>query len=1129
MKWLYRERTVMSKILLVMRLIIVLLTTAILQVSASGYAQKITLSERNTSLQQVLMKVKAQSGYNVLYASESLNGASKINLQFDELPLELALEQIFKNQKLGFELKNKTIVVKERLSSVQTILVKGTVTDVEGKAIEGVSVSFTGAKTSTITNDKGEYAINVPTNNAVLVFFSIGYLRQEVKVNNRQRINIVLQHSISKLDEVVVMGYGTVRKSDVTGSVSKLELDNPAEKGINTIGQLLQGRVSGVNITQTSGAPGSGVTFNIRGTNSLGSNQPLIVIDGYPVDDNAVTPILGTDAWAGSTPAIDPMANLNPNDIESIEILKDASSTAIYGSRGANGVVLITTKQGKVGRDAIAYSFRSDFGKLPKQIPMLGSVDYMRFTNEGLFNSGITTPRFTEQQIADQVVNTNWQDLIYRTAISQDHQLSFTGGDKKTRYSVSANYTKMNGIVKLSDYNRGGLRANINRQISDKFKLGLNFNTTLSKSRGAMQSMNHDYIGASVVGSALRFNPLLQQSYTEDGDFDLEDPLLQSNPLLTIEKIDNDSKINTLGTNINAEYTILKGLAFKVNGGFNRVNSLRQQYFRRGTFQGNNSNGSAYWGMVNNFNYLTEYTLSYNKEIKKHRINAVGGYTFQNWKVERLGVQARSFTNDNLGYNALQYAGAVNTPATAVQEWALASFLSRINYSFANKYLVTFTGRYDGSSRLAAGHKWDFFPSLGLGWNAHNESFMKTLPWISQFKVRGSYGLSGSQSVPVGSTQALITSYRSAVNIGNVVTGTVLSGFENKDLGWETTKQFNLGADLSFEKNKYTLTIDLYKKTTTDLLISTAIPSDNGFTAYMANAGKIENRGIEFDASARLLSKGLKWTLSGNIAFNRNKVIDVGATPQIFGRTLIASALGKPASISQPGSAIGAFYGFKVIGIYQNADEVTNGPVDNINPQPGDFKYADVNADGIINEMDRTIIGNPNPDYTFGITNEFSYRKINLSFLVYGSIGADVVNLNRYWTDGMFAGGTPPLNTRQEAYDGRWVGEGTSNYYPRPKNTGSLLDSRFSDFIVEDATFVRLKNISLSYDLPVSKIKFVQKLSLFVTGDNLITITKYKGYDPEVSGLGSDGMNRGIDYSTIPVFRTYSFGVKASF
>lgn len=1015
----------------------------------------------------------------------------------------------------------------------QSVLVKGTVTDTDGEALEGVTVTYTGAKTSALTNAKGAYAINVPSNNSVLVFLSLGYMRQEIKVNNRRNIDIVLRNSVSALDEVVVVGYGTVKKSDITGAVSKLQVDNPAEKGINTMGQLLQGRVSGVNITQTSGAPGSGFTFNIRGTNSLGSNQPLVVIDGYPVDDSPVTPTLGTDAWAGSAPTIDPLANLNPNDIESIEILKDASSTAIYGSRGANGVVLITTKQGKIGRDAISYSFRSDIGKLPKQIPMLGSIDFMNFTNEGLDNSG-QTPRYTQEQIDNQKVSVNWQDLVYRTSVSQDHQLTFSGGDKKTKYNISGNYTKMNGIVRLSDYNRGGIRANINRQVSDKLKLGLNFNTTLSKGRGAMQSMNHNYFGSSVVGSALRFRPLDKQAYTEDGDFDLSDPTLQSNPVLTVEKIDNDSKINTLMANINAEYTIAKGLIFKINGGFNRTNSLRQQYFKRGTFMGNNSNGSAYWGMANNFNYLTEYTLSYNKQIKKHRINAVGGYTFQNWKVERLGVQARGFTNDNLGYNALQYSSAVSTPTTAVQEWALASYLSRINYSFANKYLVTFTGRYDGSSRLAEGHKWDFFPSLGLGWNLQNESFMKSFAWINQFKVRGSYGVSGSQSVPVGSTQALLASYRSAVGIGNVVTGTVLDGFENKDLGWETTKQFNLGADLAFKNNRYTFTIDFYKKITTDLLISTDIPADNGFTNYTANAGEIENKGIEIDASARLLSKKLKWTLSGNIGFNRNKVISVGATPQIFGRTLINGDFGQPITISQSGSAVGAFYGYRVNGLYQNTDEITNGPVDNRLPQPGDFRYVDISGpngepDGKINEDDRVILGNPNPDYTFGITNEFSYKKLNLSFLVYGSIGADVANMNRFYTDALVAGGSPVLNVRQEAYDKRWVGEGTSNYYPRARSTGTVFDTRFSDFLLEDATFIRLKNINLSYDLPISKIKFAKRIAVFVNVDNLITFTNYKGYDPEVSGLSSNGMDRGIDYSTIPVFRTYSFGLRANF
>lgn len=1129
--------------------IIILTMGAQLLLAKDGRSQNmnttyVELGVNGESLQSALKKIEQRTGFLFAYQQEQLTAYRHVTLSKEKRSVKATIDLLLRGTDLSYrQMDDNIIIFKEedkeedakgvytllRNAMVRDSLIRGKITNEAGDPLEGATVMIQGTAKGITTDAKGIFSVKA-ARGQTLLFSMVGYKPRALKIGQQKELNITMSPAASDLNDVMVVGYGVVRKSDLTGSISRVKVENPAQQGINSYEQLLQGRSSGVNITQTSGAPGAGITFNIRGTNSLGSNQPLIVIDGYPVesDNSAVSPSGGSDYWTGQAPPVNALASLDPNEIESVEILKDASSTAIYGSRGANGVVMITTKKGREGKDRISYSFRGDVGKLPKQISVLGPVDFMKYANEARKNSG-GVPVYTDSMINNYAgPDINWQDEIYQTSFSQDHQVSFTGGDKRTKYSVSGNYTTANGIVKLSDYDRGGIRINLDRQMTDRLKMGVNFNATMAKTRGAVQSTNINFIGASVVGGALRYNPLLTP-FTDDGSFDIT---LQSNPVLTNENTDNESKINTLLTNIFAEYTLVKGLTFKVNGGFNRTTSLRQQYFKLGTFVGDNGHGQAYWGTTDNYNYLTEYTLNFNRQLGRHRINAVGGFSWQSWQAKTFGLIVTHFGNDNLSFNALQYGNTVGAPTTTLQNWSLGSYLSRINYSYDGKYLITLTGRYDGSSRLAAGHKWDFFPSAGVGWNMNQESFMSDISWISQLKVRASYGISGNQSIPVGSTESLLTAGRAAIGAGNIVTGVILSTFDNPNLKWETTRQFNAGVDVGFMDNKYSLTVDYYKKKTTNLLINANIPADNGFSTYATNMGAIQNQGVDIDASARLFSGSFKWTLSGNISFNRSKVLDVGPAGIIFGQSIMANGLGQNLTIARPGSSVGAFYGYKITGIYQNADEVSKGPKDPVNPAPGDLKYADISGpngvpDGKITADDRVILGRPDPNYNFGISNAFSYKRFSLSILIYGSLGQSVANLNRYFSDGMVYAASG--NIRTEAYQHRWTGEGTSNFYPRAKTTGTLVDTRFSNFLLEDGSFIRLKNINLAYDIPVTRIRFFHNLSVFVNATNLVTITKYKGYDPEISGISSNGLDRGIDYGTIPLYRTFSFGINAAF
>ena len=1019
----------------------------------------------------------------------------------------------------------------------KTSIVTGKVTTEENEPVIGGTVTLKNTKTelsqTTITDINGVYTFSkIAAGGPYSITVSyLGYTTQTLagytlKSDATFTLIVKLKQASIKIDELVVVGYGTILKSDLTGSVSKVKLENAAQQTSSSFEQLLQGKAAGVSITQTSGDPGSGIMFNIRGGNSLNGNQPLIVIDGYPVEsDNAtVSSKSGAEYWTTEQKPGNALANLNPNDIESIEILKDASSTAIFGSRGANGVVMITTKRGQEGKDKITFNFRSDISSIPKNIQMLHTPDFIKYANEASLNSAVV-PAFDSTAISRAKDNV-WQDLVYQTSYSKDYQISATGGDSKLRYALIGNYTTIDGIVKHSNYTKQGFTLNLDREFSKKIKIGLSSKVNASNNQAGYQSTNHAFIGGSVVGGALRWAPT-STLLDEDGELIISSSN-QSNPLITLEKSKNLTKNLSILANFYAEYQISKALKFRATGGFNINDNNYFSYWSRGTQIGDSNNGQAYQATNNNVNYLTEFTLNYNKTIAKvHRISAVGGYTNQNWRSNANGIVVRGFPNDNLSYNALQYGSNILTPTTSYREWALVSFLGRVNYTYDNRYLLTVTGRRDGSSRLSKENRWDFFPSVALGWNIHNEKFFKGNDILSLAKLKASYGVSGNQNISIGATQALFGISRSANTFNNVLTGVALTSFDNPNLKWERTKQLNLGLELGFAKNKYNLNVDYYKKVTSDLLINLALPADNGFNTYSTNLGEIQNSGLEFEVEAKWINKTFKWSSSANISFNNNNVNNVGPNAMILGGNLIPTGLDQIGSVAMPGYAVGSFYGYKIAGIYQNAAEVAAGPIDPVNPKPGDFKYVDLNGDGKIGPEDRSIIGNPNAKYIFGFTNNFSYKKFDLSIFFMGKMDYSVLNLNRFYSDGLVYSASG--NIRQEAFDGRWTGEGTSNYYPRAKRTGSLFDKRVSDFLVEDGSFVRLKNVNLSYNFQIKQLKFLTNLKVFTNVTNLLTFTKYKGYDPEVSGLGLNALNQNIDQGTIPQYRTFSFGINAGF
>lgn len=1005
---------------------------------------------------------------------------------------------------------------------------KGVVLTTDKKPITGATVIVKDTSTGTTTDANGAFSLKV-TPNAILSVSFIGYESQEINVANKKSISIILKETAQAIDDVVVVGYGTVLKSDLTGAVATFKAKDSEEKGYTSMEQMLQGRIAGVNISQNSGALGGGVTFNIRGVTSVsGSSAPLVVIDGYPVEGDNTVMNLGADSKMGNAVAIGGLESLNPSDIESIEILKDASSTAIYGSRGANGVVLITTKRGNSYKDRVNYSYRIDFSSIRKKIDVLDTQEYIAYANEAKFSDGTGVPYYDWNNIETNNllgIHTNWQDLIYQTGISQSHQFSIAGGEQKTKYAISANYLTQEGVARNNLYTKGSVRVNLDRDIQKWLKIGVNSSVSMSNKDGIMQAANSPSIDGSIVGLALTALPLMN-AYSETGDILQETSFY--NPLTLAENQKDNVKNNDYNVNGVITATIIKGLTLQARIGTSATNTQRAVYYPRGTYMGDLAQGSAYKMTSKRSNFLNEYTVNYNKTIhKKHRINAVLGYSWQQWSLEQMAITESNFINDNLGIHSFGTGASVSSPVYVSQDWALSSFIGRFNYSYDSRYLLTVTARYDGSSRLAPGNKWQLFPSVALGWNIHNEKFMADQRAVSEMKLRLSYGQSGNQSIAVGSTAAQYNIENAVIN-ETLVKSYVAANIANKDLKWETTEQYNVGLDLGMFRNRLRFTADLYYKKTRDLLINLPVPPTVGYTTVPLNAGKIENKGMEFSLSGDIFSGKFNWTMGGNISFNRNKVLSFDGILEQF----MGTKIGYPQqsiNLIKVGYPVGVFYGYKVVGIYQTQEEIDTYAKDPLNPKPGSFKYANIHEEGdnVINSDDMTVIGNPYPKYEFGWTNDFSWKNLSVSILVSGAIGQDRVNMARYTLDAL-AVGDRYTNVSREAYEGRWTGPGTSNKYPAP-STSKGFGGRITDFIVEDASYVRLKNVSIAYDIPVKKIKFIKNLKVFVSGSNLLTFTGYSGYDPEVNSNGYNPQTPSIDNNSIPQFRTFSVGCSIGF
>lgn len=992
------------------------------------------------------------------------------------------------------------------VANAQTIgqTITGVVNDEKGMPIPGVSVVLKSTRKGNQTDSNGNFKlVDVPAN-ATLVFSFVGYVTKEIATNGKTLLNVSLSPDSKSLNDVVVVGYGTQRRAATTGAIASVKADELTQTPIANVAQGLQSRVSGVQITQNSAAPGGNISVRIRGINSInGTSEPLYVIDGIQVVNS------------GGITDISPLSTINPEDIESIDVLKDASSTAIYGSRGANGVVLITTKRGKSGSTRVAFDSYYGSQKVSKTLKLLNAAQFAQSDNE-VYNRTIYAD---PQSLAE---GTDWQSLIFRTAPIQSHQLSITGGDEKTQFVISGNYTGQDGIVISSDFKRYSLRTNLDHKISKTFKVGTSLFSSYSINNSVpygSTSQDGPAFTSSLMGAALAAPPTLLP-YREDGSlfpFALQSGGVNAevvNPL-GLASILNQTDVKRTLANVYGEANILPGLTYRASFSTDLQSSLNNYYSPRSIVNPltvNVTSGGASKANSNSTLLLHESILTYDKRFHEdHSLKITGVFASQSNQFNSNTANANGFGND-VTYNEALQLGLVQSVSSNRTAYRIDSYLGRINYGYKDRYFLDLTARQDGSSVFGTSHKYGFFPAVAAAWRIIEEPFMKTQKFFNDLKLRVSYGKTGNAGAisPYQSLSLVGTNGNNNYEFNRAYNlGIAALGISNPDLRWEQSLQADAGLDLAILNNKVTLIVDVYNKKTTGLIYNQLLPLSSGYSSVLGNFASIQNRGIELAASARLFSGVFKWSVNGNISVNRNKVLSiVGGVNETF----ISSY-----SVIKVGEPLGVFKTYEFDGIYQTGEPVLPGS----GSRTGATKVRDVNGDGVISSADQVISGNPNPKFIYGFSSNMSYKSFDLSAFFAGTEGNKIYNLSRYNFENPSGGKNSFAGVAN-----RWTPTNPSNEFVSTQgNQGSRLP--ISDRFLEDGSFLRLKNVTLGYKLP--PIKSIYSLRVYVSGNNLFTITKYTGYDPEVNSFGGSNTVLGVDNIVYPQSKSFLFGVQLAF
>ncbi|MFD1631627.1 SusC/RagA family TonB-linked outer membrane protein [Pseudopedobacter beijingensis] len=1124
-----------------MKLSFIILMLAFLQVSASSFAQKVNIQVKDASINEVFYKLTQQTGHTFTADAALIKKLGRISLNLSNKTLKEVLERCFVGHdvQMVFNEKDKIVIIKSNISKAvaqPSANVTGRVTDENGEPLVGVSVGVKNQIAGVVTNTEGRYSIKVPSSNSILIFSYLGFATEERIVLNNREINVALKGKPKGLDEIVVIGYGTVQRGDLTGAISSISQKDLEKVPAATFDLKLQGRAAGVMVTSTSAEPGGNAAIRIRGGNSIsGDNQPLYVIDGYPMP--TITEASGTGYGQESNP----LSGINPDDIESIEVLKDASATAIYGARGANGVVIVTTKRGREGATNISFDVLTGTSRIIN-LPEVGTAQqYAEFQNEwnqsrGVFPyyDGSSEYRPTPEQAG---IGTRWLDEILRTGVNQKYNLSINGGNSQTRYNISGNYFEESGVVKNSKMTRGNLRINLDNNISKKFTLS----TTASITSSANNRINPGAAAATIHGDAiylaLRANPVIPVDATGTGPWGGttsgdSDGNFFENPLFLVTQKKDKTKNEDSFAQLKGDYKITQDLGFVANVGSTRRYSERDIYFPRPTALGFLYNSMAFVNKYTNINYVTEAYFRYSKVFaNKYKLNAVAGTSYQLNESRAYSSRVSGFPDDILNTDGVQFATTLYTPSTSKVVRVIKSYYIRGNFDIASKYLFTFAGRADGSSVFAKNNKWGYFPSGAFAWKIVNEPFFSGLKrTVTDLKLRTSYGITGSQAIaPLGSLSRISsTNYASGETI---ISGTSITSVGNPDLTWEQSKQANIGLDVAFWRNRVRITADAYNKETDRLLQSFNIPASSGFLTTTVNMGSVRNRGLEFALAADLIDNRVaKWTSGFNISMNRSKVLELGGNSEIYGlapATAASFIRNVPITIVQNGGTLPAYWGLVAERLIQESDFDENGKptfaMYNNERRLGQWLYKDTNNDGIITAADRQILGDPNPKALFGFTNDFSYKKLSVSVFFQGVLGNDIMNLTKaYLSTGM-----PYLNKSADWFANRWTAENPTNDISYPALGTEMANLQPGNYYIEDGSYIRLKNVTLSYDFKINK-SFIRNLTLSASATNLLTITNYSGFDPEVGIFGNSNLLPGIDLGSYPRSQTFQLGLKCN-
>lgn len=1118
---------------LAMKLTTVLLILSIFTVQANSYSQKtkVTLDLEKVSIQKVFEEIESLTDFKFLYDNRKIDAQKLVSIKVNNKPISDVLNNLFKDTSIYYLVRQKQIVLKTRTAPIPADIreesevieelklgqqiISGTITDDTGQPLPGANVVEKGTTNGVTADFDGNFSLALEGESPVLVISYIGFSTQEITVEGRTNLSISLKEDAAGLEEVVVVGYGTQKKSDLTGSVESLSNEDFNKGAITSPDQLFQGKVAGVQVVQNNGEPGGGISISVRGAGSINAgSSPLYVIDGLPIENSSVFNNNGVGVPNSRSPR-NPLSAINPSNIQSIEILKDASATAIYGSRGANGVILITTKSGKEGKMKVTYNSTYGIQNIAQKLNLLNPSDYQKTINDIIDEGG---GNGDERVLTIENNGTDWQDEIFtQNAIIQNHDITFSGGNASNKYLVSLNNFIQEGLVIGSKYERYNARVNLKNDISENFKMGLNLTTTYSKDDFAPIGFNTNE-SAGAINAALYYDPSIMPR-SQNGEFQRSSYITVDNPLAIATGIDGKGyTYRTIGS-IFGEYFIIPDLSIRLNLGGDIYTQKRDSYVGRETLNGGANGGIGTKIQGQNTNFLAEGLLNYTKNIDNHSINTLFGATSQTFRSTSLTGTAFGFPSDATKTFNLQLGDPnLNRLDSNESENTLLSFLARVNYSYMNKYLATASIRFDGSSRFGENHKFGHFPSFALGWKIHEESFFESFKErISNLKFRVSWGETGNQEI--GDLNAISTLGNGKLTLigGELITTVEPKRIANPNLKWEKTSQLNLGLDFGLLNNRLSGNFDWYRKETSDMLIALPIPTSTGHSNILSNVGSIENSGFEFSLTSKNLNGALSWETILSLTTLKNKVNNLGSIEQIIQGS---AGFSNQIFLIRKGQSLGSFYGYKTDGIWQEGDDfsITNDPV-----SPGDIKYVDINNDRTVNADDRVILGKSIPDIVWSITNSFNYKNFNFNVFFEGTHGASMLNNNL--VDTYF-----PINLRRNRYAkpllNRWTSDKPSNIFPSFVNPLGQGQKSVNSITVENASYVRLQSATISYDVPI-KAKTLSSIAVSITGQNLAIWTDYSGFDPGINPNGGT-INR-VDYNAYPLARTFSLGLNITF